>query len=154
MKTAFLFPNKYKKIGWVLFLGAFSALLLASILEIDLDSYLEVPVFAISSDKSLLASKYFTVITNGILGESLIILTIVGGLLVGFAKTKIEDELIQSIRLQSLALATYINYGFIIFATLFIYGFDYLNIIMLNLFTTLVFFILIFHYKLAKLNKA
>jgi hypothetical protein len=153
MKTKFLFPHQYKKIGWILFLGALLTLSYLWIIEYDFDDHFKITVFAITDNALFGKNHFFELMQNGILDEILTILIIVGALLVSFSKTKIEDELINKIRLESLALATYINYGFIILSTLFVYGFDYLNIVLFNLFTILIFFILIFHYKLAKLNQ-
>jgi len=153
MKIKFLFPHQYKKIGWILFLGALLTLTYLWLIEYDFDANFKVQVFALSESSLFDKKGSFKFVKNGILDEVLTILIIIGGLLVSFSKTKIEDEFISKIRLESLALATYINYGFIILSTIFVYGFDYLNIILFNLFTILIFFIVIFHYKLAKLNQ-
>ncbi len=154
MNSNLLFPHKYKKWGWLLFSTSFLLLCYLWLIEFDFDSFLKVKTFAIINDASIMSEhkQYFSLIENGILDELLTIFAIIGGLLIVFSKTKIEDEMVNKIRLESLMLATYINYAFIILTTIFIYGFSYLTIIMLNLFTIIVFFIIIFHYKLKKLN--
>lgn len=155
MNSNLLFPHKYKKWGWILFSTSFLSLCYLWLSEFDFGSFLEIKTFAIINDVSIMSDKkhYFSIIENGILDELLTILAIIGGLLIVFSKTKIEDEMVSKVRLNSLMLATYINYAFIILTTIFIYGFSYLTIIMFNLFTIIVFFIVIFHYKLSKLNR-
>ncbi|MFY7756938.1 MAG: hypothetical protein ACOVP9_00950, partial [Flavobacterium stagni] len=61
---------------------------------------------------------------------------------------------ISNIRYESLVWATYLNYGIILFTTLFIFGIAYMNVLIHNLFTLLFFFILRFHYRIYKLSKA
>lgn len=154
MKTHFLFPNKCKKFGWILFIPS---LLLGSILfisGIDFGKYFKMKVFAFYSDHFLSESKFFTVIENGVLDEILIVLIIVGAILISFSKTKNEDEFISKIRYESLVWATYLNFILMIIATLVIYGFEYFNVLLANVFAMLLFFIIRFHFMIYKLNKS
>ena len=50
MKNLFLFPNKYKKLGWILFMPAFIASLVISIFDINIDNYFVVKVFAFAEN--------------------------------------------------------------------------------------------------------
>ena len=154
MKTRFLFSHKYKKIGWFLFIPSILLILILSFLNITIDDYLQSSVFAIYGDDFMEKPAFFKVIQNGILDELLTIFTLVGGILVGFSKTKDEDEMISKIRYESLVWATYLNYSLIIFFTIFIYGISYFNVLIHNLFTLLLFFIIRFHYMINKLNKS
>ena len=154
MKNLFLFPNKLKKLGWILFLPAFIASLLISLFEINIDNYWVVKVFAFADTFVINGNKYFTISENGIVDEVLLFCLIIGGILIGFSKLKIEDEFTTKIRYESLVWATYLNYGLILFFTVFLYGLSYLNILFFNTFTLLLFFIIRFHYSIYKLNKA
>jgi hypothetical protein len=154
MKTHFLLPNKLKKIGWILFVPAFIASIVISVFEINFDNNWVVNVFAFADTFMMSNDNYFTVIQNSIVDEVILFCLIIGGVLIGFSKLKIEDEFTTKIRYESLVWATYLNYGLILFFTVFIYGFSYLNILFFNTFTLLLFFIIRFHYMIYKLNKS
>lgn len=154
MKTKFLFPNKFKTLGWLLFLPALITSVIISIFEIDIDQKWRIKVFAFSDTFILNSKQYFTWIENGILDEVLLFCLIIGGILIGFSKLKFEDEFSLKIRYESLVWATYLNYGLILFFTLFLYGLSYLNVLLYNTFTLLFFFILRFHYMIYKQNKS
>ena len=154
MKTHFLFPNKYKKIGWILFLPSLLAGLILFISGIDFGNYFKMNVFAIYSDQFLSGTKFFTITENGVLDEIIIVLIIVGAILISFSKTKNEDEFISKIRYESLVWATYLNFILMIIATLVIYGFAYFNVLVTNVFAMLLFFIIRFHFMIYKLNKS
>lgn len=154
MKTHFLFPNKYKKFGWILFVPSLLAGLILFISEFDFDDCFKIKVFALINDQLISKPKYFTILENGILDELILISIIVGALLIGFSKTKNEDEFISKIRYESLVWATYLNFILMIIATLLIYGFQYFNILLANVFAMLLFFIIRFHYMIYKLNKS
>jgi hypothetical protein len=153
MKTHFLFPNKFKKIGWLLFVPSFIATLYISFTDINIDSCWVVNVFSFTEGSIMGKSTYFSVIKNSIVDEVLLFSLIIGGILIGFSKLKIEDEFTSKIRYESLVWATYLNYGLILFFTVFIYGLSYLNVLFFNTFTLLLFFIIRFHYLIYKLNK-
>ena len=153
MKTRFLFPNKFKTIGWVLFVPSVLITILISVFHINTDEYLNVNVLALFSDELFGKAQYFSIIKNSIVDELLTISMIIGGILIGFSKLKVEDEMISKIRYESLVWATYLNYGLILLFTLFIYGTSYLNVLFHNMFTLLLFFIIRFHYMIYKLNK-
>lgn len=153
MKTKFLFPNRFKWLGWLLFIPAFLVSISISLFDINIDETWVVKVFAFSDTFIMNEKHYFTIIENGILDEVLLFCLIIGGILIGFSKLKVEDEFTSKIRYESLVWATYLNYGLLLFFTLFIYGVSYLNVVFYNTFTLLFFFILRFHYMIYKLNK-
>jgi hypothetical protein len=156
MKTHFLFPNKFKKIGWILFVPSLLAGLILFISGFDFGDFLKLKVFAFYNDNYIFLSenKFFTIIENGVLDEILIVLIIVGAILISFSKTKNEDEFISKIRYESLVWATYLNFILMIIATLVIYGFEYFNVLLANVFAMLLFFIIRFHFMIYKLNKS
>jgi len=60
--------------------------------------------------------------------------------------------LIAAIRIRSLVWATYINYGILLLAILFVYEFSFFNVLVFNMFTLLIFFILRFNWELFRLK--
>ncbi|MFN8325569.1 MAG: hypothetical protein U0T80_07395 [Flavobacteriaceae bacterium] len=154
MKTKFLFPNKFKALGWLLFIPSVIITVIISLFNINTDEYLNVTVFAILNDFPLSKPEHFTFIKNSIVDELLLIGLVCGGILVGFSKLKIEDEFTTKIRYESLVWAIYLNYGLILLFTIFVYGMGYMQVLIHNVFTVLLFFILRFHYMIYKQNKS
>lgn len=109
---------------------------------------IDATVFAIFSDEILGKSRYFSFIQTNITNTVVGILFIVGGLMVGFSKEKNEDEFIAKLRLSSLLWAVLVNYFLLLFAFLFIYGLGFLNVMLYNMFTVLIIFIIRFNYVL------
>ncbi|MEQ3664866.1 MULTISPECIES: hypothetical protein [unclassified Olleya] len=89
---------------------------------------------------------FFKIIENGILDEIVAILIIVGGLIVGFSKEKIEDEFIFQLRKTSLVWAIIFNYIVLIFAIVFVYNMTFFEVLIFNMFTPLLFFIIRFNF--------
>jgi len=147
MKVNYLLPNKYKTIGWIIFLtGLISGLIfLASGYESDA---LTTKVFSIYNGKAIIGNEQgiFKILENSIVDELIIITIIIGGLLVGFSKEKVEDEFIYKLRKDSLVWAIIFNYAILLFATIFIYDFAFFDVLVFNMFTPLVFFVLRFHF--------
>mgnify|MGYP006149455355 FL=1 len=154
MKTHFLFPNQFKIIGWFLFVPSVIITILISSFGVNIDEYLNVTVFAVYANEFISDGVFLKFIKNSIVDELLTLSMIIGGILIGFSKLKVEDEMISKIRYESLVWATYLNYGLILLFTIFIYGTSYLNVLYHNMFTLLLFFIIRFHYMIYKLNKS
>jgi hypothetical protein len=110
-------------------------------------------VFGIFIDEIVGTKKYFGIISNNVLNEILGVLVIISGLMVAFSKEKNEDEFISKIRLQSLVWATYWNYGILILAFLFVYDLSFLWVMIINMYTIIIFFIIKFNWSLVNLNK-
>jgi hypothetical protein len=117
----------------------------------------QIPVLAfVDSGMPLIGHSeinFFKIIKDDFDFELISILFIIGGFLLGFSRQKIEDEYINQIRLQSLLIATYVHFAIVIFLMLSFYGLDYLYVIMINMFTILWIFNLVFYYKLFRLKK-
>lgn len=150
MKTKILFPNHFKRMGWIILIPSAILGVLSIFDVIKFDFLNNIKVFAIYSDGFLGSSKIFGFIENNISDEILGILCIVGAILVAFSKEKCEDEFIAKIRLESLVWATYINYAILIFCMLFFYSIGFLYVMIFNMFTILIFFIIRFYFKLYK----
>lgn len=152
MKTHFLFPNRFKIFGWILFIPSLIMFIVTSIFNIDIDKYLNIKVFAIYEETIGEKPGFFKIIEDSFSYELITISIIIGGLFICFSKLKNEDEYISKIRYESLVWATYFNYFLILFFTLFLYGMPFLNVIVYNVYTVLIFFMIRFHYLIYKLN--
>ena len=154
MKLNFLFPNKFKRIGWFTLIP--SAIIGLSTLIYEYEpSFLDFNVPAIFVDELFSVNKKtFRMVTNNILNEILGVLIIISTFFVAFSKEKSEDEYISKIRFESLAWAVYFNYAILILTFLFIYDFAFLWVMVFNMFTVLLFFIVRFNWQISKLKKS
>ena len=152
MKTKYLLNNKYKPLGWILF--SLGLVLGSYILFVgDLDWTMKVfPL--IGDDGMFVGTPAFEWSENSIEDELASVLLIFGGLIVAFSKMKDEDEFISKIRLESLVWATWINYIILFLAVLFVFDMPFFNVMMVNMFTILMLFILKFHYEVAKSKRS
>lgn len=146
METKLLLPHRFKGIGWVL--SAASILLWA--VQQWAGSEWETHIFAIVVDELLGSVNYFTIVKTDIIPTLMGSLFITGGLLIAFSREKIEDEFIAKLRLSSFMWAVLANYLILLFLMIFIYGMAFLNVMIYNMFTILVLFIIRFHYLLIK----
>jgi len=149
MKTSYLLPHKYKIVGWILFI---LGLVTGSIIvfggyELDV---LKVNVISIYDEGGFLGLEgeegFFNIIENSILDELAALSTIIGGLLVGFTKEKVEDEFIYKLRNDSLVWAILFNYMILVFTILFVYEFTFFHVLVFNMFTPLMFFVIRFNF--------
>ena len=125
MKTL-LFPHRFKQIGWIIF--AITAAIGAYILFTDnTDSYL--------------------------LNNIAIIGISIGAILATCSREKVEDEMTEQIRLSSLLVALYINYAILIVCSLLIYDLDFLQVMLYNMFTILLIFMVVFRWKIWRAKK-
>lgn len=147
MKNSYLFPAYFKKIGWCMFpfMLAFSiyALYIKNGLNWD------VSMWTFVSD-----SKWFRTSVQDISDEIAFTGMTVSLLFIAFAKRKDEDEYISRIRLESLVWAVIANYAILTAATWLVYGFPYFNVMLYNMFTILILFIVKFQLALYKLKKS
>lgn len=148
-----LLPHKFKRIGWCILIPAtiFGIVLIFN----GFDKWpLNATVFTIYGEEFLGKSHSFsffrTDITNTLTG----CLFIIGGLLVGFSKEKNEDEFIWNLRVSSLLWAVVTNYLVLLFCMLFVYGAPFLSVMLYNMFTVLIIFIVRFNYVLYRNLKA
>jgi hypothetical protein len=152
MKLKYLFPNKYKKIGWLILIPSAIIGLITFYLEFE-PSSLDFNVPAIFIEVLLGDKHFFGIVNNNILNEILGVLTLLSSLLVAFSKEESEDEYISKIRLESLVWAVYFNYAVLLISFLFIFDFAFLWVMLFNMFTILLFFIIRFNWQIYKLKK-
>ena len=146
MKTSYLLPHKYKLIGWILFIIGIISGLFIFIGQYEYD-ILKVNVLSIYGKDALFGERgFFKIIENSILDEIIALCIIIGGLLVGFSRERIEDEFVYKLRKDSLVWAIIFNYIVLIFAVIFIYNFTFFDVLVFNMFTPLLFFVFRFNF--------
>jgi hypothetical protein len=134
----YLFPNRFKLPGLILF----SLALFLGILNLFYSwepTFLNGPAFSIFGKSELLGKS------NNYLDEITSIVLIIGGLLAGFSKEKTEDEYIAKLRLESLVWSVYVNYGVLILTIILVSGLYFFTIMVINMFTLLIFFVIRFN---------
>ena len=137
MQTNYLLPNKYKKFGWSLFL---LGIITGVILQIS-DGKTDIFDIGLIND---LGFEF--------LDEIISILIIIGGMLVVFTKEKIEDEFIHKLRHESLVWAIILNYVILLLTIVFVYEMNFFMVLVYNMFTPIIFFIIRFYFLKFKSN--
>lgn len=141
MKTKLLLPQKFKAIGFMILAIAIV------ILAIPENTFGD----SLSVNLGLLSNKNLSVGPNGetnLLLTIRLVLFLLSFIFISFSREKIEDEYIAGLRLSSWMWAIAINYALLLIAILTVYGLDFLNILLYNMFTPLVIFILRFNFLL------
>lgn len=152
MKESYLLPNYFKKIGWILFLPFLTLGIFALFMDVE-SSWLNINVFAVWSQNIFEDDIFLSFIKNNITDEILMIGFIVSMMFIAFSKEKKEDELLSKIRLESLMWAVYINYAVIILCAVTLYGIAFYWIMLLNLFTLLIIFMVRYNWLLYRFRK-
>ncbi|MDE6865183.1 MAG: hypothetical protein K2I97_03020, partial [Alistipes sp.] len=88
------------------------------------------------------------------LNNLLIIGILCGSLFITCSREKVEDEMIARIRLDALLFALYANTAVIVVAALATYGLAFVDVMIYNLFTLPLLFLVILRYRLWRLKKA
>lgn len=158
MNTNLLLPFKFRKLGWIIFIPSFILGILVLFLNVEFD-WLGSKVFTIYAGSGLKifndtdTGQMFGFIPGNYTQTLVGILCLVSLMMIAFSKEKNEDEFIWRTRMDSLLWATYINYFILIFCFLLFFDFEFLYIMIFNMFTILLFFIFRFNYILYKERK-
>ncbi len=151
MKAKYLFPPRFKKYGLMVLIPSIIMGLFMVITGYE-PALFDAKVFALFVENYPSGSDILKFTNNNIFDEIIAVLLIVSALLVTFSKEKDEDEYIQKIRLESLVWATYANYAVLLLAIVFVYDLSFLWVMIFNMFTLLVFFIIRFNWKISKMK--
>lgn len=152
MKADYLFPEIFRKIGWLLLVP----FLVAGAYCLFGDGAYTWPftVFALISEPFGEKMKFCTwIYASGLMDELAIIGLTVSLLFISFSKERDEDECIEHIRMQSLVWSILVSYVLLIFAALFIFGLAFLTFAFINMFTVLVLFIIKYNWELYKFRR-
>jgi len=134
-----LLPYFWKMAGVVLSVSGTISALLYSLF----DFRFKMPVFAVYS--SYLETKFFTSIRTNFAEELTLLLLIAGLSLVIFSKEKEEYEGLEKLRLKALARALLLNNVFLFVSTLFVFGTGYITILVLNVISFQLLYLLFFY---------
>lgn len=134
-----LLPYRWKWAGIILVLAG----IILAVLYLFFEFSFTMPVFAVFS--SFIETKVFTTFQTNFADE-LVMLTLLTGLaLISFSKEKNEQQDFDSIRLRSIFRALMANTAFLIFSILFIFGSGFLGVLVLNVITLHVFYLIFFY---------
>jgi len=145
MKTRFLFPHKFRLAG---------ILLLAIAIILCMVNYFKTGGIFTSTYLGNLNPIPPDVWVSMIYNDFLQISIVLGLLFIAFSKEKIEDEQLAQLRLDSLQWAVYVNYALFILCIIILYDWNFLRVIMFNIITPLIFFIVRFRWKIYSLSRS
>ena len=149
MKFNYLFPHYLKRVGFVLLALGMTALLY-SFLVSNTPDFMNFRVYSVISQPIFEGVEYFSVVKTNFLDEVIAGLLILGLGLISFSREKEEDEFIAKTRLESLVWATYLNYGVLLLSILFVYEMAFFTVMIVNMFTILIFFVIRFNWVMLK----
>ena len=154
MKTQFLLPAKFKKLGLFMLVPfvLMAALQVFGGECVDSHTYWELPLPAIY-DGIIGDGKWFTMTIDTIYDEIWTIGLLLSLTFIALAKEKDEDEMISKIRLESMAWSLWVTVVLFALETLWVFGFAYMESTFLTLFIYLVIFIVKFNYEMFKLKR-
>ena len=142
MNRIILLPYPFKRIGWALFIPtALFGILMA------IDGFNGFPSFLLPGDAG--SNSTLDAVSNNIV----LIGVLAGSLLITCSRERIEDELIGRIRLNALLVALYINILWAVIASLALYNFDDLYVMVINLVSLPILFLIIERVLLWRLRK-
>jgi hypothetical protein len=147
VENHFLLSHRFKIAGYLLSVSGIVLAITRYYFEVKL-GFFNTKVFALSS--SYLETNYFTVIDNHISEEVAAVLILVGLFLLAFSKERVEHDKLSHLRFKSFLISFYTHTGLLICSVIFIYGFGFLKILVLNLFAPLVFYNVIFRFQIYK----
>src|SRR5882762_6853605 len=148
METSLLLPNRYKRLGFIILVPSLVLGILVRFFDFQF-SFLSLPF-----GKSVFTTKNIHLDENINLTDELALTGIIIALLfIAFARKKTEDEYIAHTRLESLKWAVLINYILLLLATWLVHGFSYIEVMMYNMLTVLIIFIIRFNYALNRNKK-
>ena len=153
MKTLQLFPHRFKKIGWVIFIPSLimGILTLSGVIK---NIEISVPVF-FNNGLSFTGEDvgFFKTTTIDVFPNLFGVLIIIGGLLVGFSKEQTEDEYISSLRLRSVFWSLIVSYSIILLLFVTVFGYVFFTLMILIMFLPLVLYVFRFNYLLFQHEK-
>lgn len=136
----FLLPYPWK------FAGVFLSLcgIVLAIFYLWFDFRFTLPVFAVYS--SFLETKMFTTFNTNFADDLILLLLLSGFGLIVFTKERMESEQMDLFRIKAVVIAFITNFIFLIFSVLFIFGSGFIGVLVLNLFSFPIFYLIIFNF--------
>ncbi|WP_250631043.1 hypothetical protein [Rhodoflexus caldus] len=149
MKKLPLLPNRCKIFGWILLVPflvlAVLKLIFPDEMEWSFMIYRQGDYTFFDSGNWLFDLRY-----NDFTDEFISLGLLLGLSLVAFARTRTEDEWTTHLRLEAMLWSVILNTIFVALTIIFIYSSPFLTVMMINLFSILMIFIVRFEYLLWK----
>jgi hypothetical protein len=140
-----LLPYRWKYVGWMLTMIGF---ILGGI-YLTYEFTLRMPVFAVFS--SFLETRMFVTFKTNVADDLILLLLITGfGMAVG-SRERIESEQLDLVRAKAFAKAFMANTIFLLFTILFVFGGGFLGVLILNLISFSIFYLLFFNISKRKM---
>ena len=150
MYTKLLLPNRYKRLGWIIFVPCLILTILSIIPFIPSLSFFEGEHILSQWTKITVSEKNPLVGLFGdstdFAGEILMTLTAIGFFFVAFSRERTDDEWIMRVRLESLLWAFYVHLGGFLLSVWFSYGLGFYMILSWNMLTAPLVFMARFHW--------
>lgn len=140
---SFLLPHYFSKVGWVILIP-FAILGLFIMFTGGTE---------VSFGRFFSATGNYLEIESRILNNMTIIGLMVGLIFTTCSREKQEDEMISAVRLDSLLLALYISTIVLIIAVLLLYGNDFYEFLIYQMFILPLTFLITFRFKMWQLNR-
>jgi hypothetical protein len=140
----FLLPHYFKTIGTFLILVG----IVFSVLYLKFNFNYTTYVFAAIS--IYLENRFFVITKTNIVDEITLVLFVVGFGLIVFSKEKNESEHLNVLREKALTKAVISNMLLMVFSVLFIYGGGFIGLMVLNLFSVFIFYLIYFYLSIKK----
>ncbi|MES2808823.1 MAG: hypothetical protein V4619_09380 [Bacteroidota bacterium] len=142
MKTRFLFPHQWRKVGVCLFI--------LGLVVIGLYRYFDDQIVTWQFKRHHAGLEDY----EELIPDVFLLLLIFGLFLIAFTKEKIEDEQLMQLRLDSLQWSIYLNYAILVVCILAVDSWHFfINIAAHYIFTPLVFFIIRFRWAVYQSNR-
>ncbi|WP_199736709.1 hypothetical protein [Fibrisoma montanum] len=148
MKTQWLFPHRYRLIGWIILVPCVVLGIAAMYGEFYFD-FLTIVLRQTGHAKGSL-SVFFEVDEINLTDELAAVGIIAGLMMIGFSRETIEDEMVSQLRLECLQWSVYVNYIILTVAILVIHGTRFLDVMIYNMFTVLLVFVIRFRLLMLK----
>lgn len=151
MKTKWLFPNRFRLIGWLLFIPSTALGLVALYADVKIDW---LTAHWLSESITITSGNSIThLMDNQDLTDEVAAIGIIAGLLlIAFSREKVEDEMIGQLRLEALQWSVYANYIILAIAILTVYDDAFFNVMIYNMFTVLLVFMIRFRWLIYRNN--
>ena len=138
MRHRMLLPNRFKLIGLLLFIPSLALGIAVRFFDFSFPG--------LESGMRLISQPGFSLDNRQNYTDEIALSgIIISLLLIAFSREKQEDEFITRLRMESLQWAVLINYILLLAATWIVYQFAYIDVMMYNMLTVLLLFILRFH---------
>lgn len=145
-KKLIFLPYTYKAVGFILILIGIVWWFIAQHFNI----VIRIPIFAIIS--SFVSTHFFSIIQTNFTDEISLMVLLLGSVFILFSKEKQETEETNTIRYNSIFTALLVNQLLLIFSVIFLYGAAFIFIILANLISFSVIYLIIMQIKIQKLK--